>query len=364
MSSESPSLEPASSENSSSDAPDLSILVVCYKSLDLIGPTLYGVFERTEGCSFEVLLTDCSDDGTIEWVAKHYPEVRLIPTDQNLGFAAGNNFLAPHARGKRLLLLNPDVIVYDNAIGELYACSEELPEAGAWGGQTILPEGKIDPGAQQSTPTLGRLMLAAIGQEQRTIGGLSEDATGPQSVEGLSGAFLMIDRSRWDAMGGFDTGFFMYAEELDLCFRLRQAGHPLYMTPKAKITHLVGGGTAISPGRATSIARAKMHFLRKHRGQLVATAGGGLFWLAAVNRWLLSLVKKDQRAQLVGTASAAVARNPLAWWFGYPRTATSSSTPVQTTPSTAPNQGEPNQGEPNQGESDQRESGQRESSQP
>ena len=313
---------PEAGHQAASGPVQLSILIVCYRSIDLIGPTLQGVFEHTEGVDYEVLLTDCSDDGTEAWVAEHYPAVKIHPTGgRNLGFAAGNNFLARFARGNHLLLLNPDVLVRDNAIGELYRCAREHPGAGAWGGQTRLPDDRVDPGSQQSTPTLGRLALAALGQEKRTAGGLTADATGPQSVEGLSGAFLMIGRDTWQSVGGFDESFFMYAEELDLCYRLRQLGRPLLMTPQARIVHLVGSGSALNPRRATAIAKAKMHFLRKHRGTAYASIAAALYWLAAVNRVLHGaamggLIGRGRSGQLMRAHWPVVCR-PLSWVNGY-----------------------------------------------
>lgn len=300
---------------------DISILIVCYRSIDLIGPTLSGLFEFTDGCTYEVLLTDCSDDGTEAWVAEHYPQVKILPAGGNLGFAAGNNFLSQHASGEYLLLLNPDVIVDDNAIGSLFQCAKHHSDAGAWGGQTRLPDGTVDPGSQQSTPTLKRLALAAMGQEKRTVGGLSKDATGPESVEGLSGAFLMVRRQTWEALGGFDESFFMYAEELDLCYRIRQSGQQLLMTPDSRITHLVGGGSALNPRRATSIAKAKMHFLRKHRGKFYAMLAAILYWFAAANRVALGLVLGKilgrQRPGQLMAAHLPVLMNPASWVTGY-----------------------------------------------
>lgn len=306
-------------DSASSNEPDVSVLIVCYNSLELIGPTLEGVFRYTSDCTYEVLLVDCSGDGTLKWVAEHYPQVRLIENDRNLGFAKGNNFLAGHAKGRKLLLLNPDVIVHDNAIGELYKCSLAHPNAGAWGGQTRLPSGRVDPGSQQSTPTLARLALAAIGQERRTIGGLASDATEPASVEGLSGAFLLIDRDTWEEMGGFDTSFFMYAEELDLCYRLRQSGRDLIMTPKSEITHLVGGGSSLNSKRMTSIAKAKMHFLRKHRSGPYAALAGVLFWTTAANRTLAGWIGRSERSSLMRQAYSPLITHPRRWWSGYPK---------------------------------------------
>src|SRR5271156_2504812 len=92
---------------------DLSILMVCYKSRDLIADCLRGVYQHTTGCRFETLLVDCSNDGTAELVQREFPQVRVIDNDVNLGFASGNNFLAERAEGRYLLLLNPDTIVSD-----------------------------------------------------------------------------------------------------------------------------------------------------------------------------------------------------------------------------------------------------------
>ena len=120
-------------------------------------------------------------------------------------------------------------------------------------------------------------------------------------------------------MGGFDTTFFMYAEELDLCYRLRQSGRDLIMTPKAEITHLVGGGSALNPRRTTSIAKAKMHFLRKHRGNPYASAAGILFWLTACNRTLAGWLGRSDRSRLMKLADACAALAPaplVGWIFG------------------------------------------------
>src|SRR5689334_25209226 len=99
---------------------DLSILIVCYGSRQLIGDCLRSIYSHTSGCSFETLLVDCSNDGTMDFVKQEYPQVRVIDNSENLGFGAGNNFLAERAQGKYLVLLNPDTVVSDDSIGELY----------------------------------------------------------------------------------------------------------------------------------------------------------------------------------------------------------------------------------------------------
>lgn len=303
--------------------PDISVLIVCYRSKDLVLNTLQGLYEYTEGPTFEVLLTDCSRDGTEQAVAERFPAVRIISTPENLGFARGNNFLADHAKGHYLLLLNPDVEIDENAVGELYHCAKQIPSAGAWGGVTYLKNGRIDPGSCQSTPNLRRLCLSALGVERWTVGGLVPTETQPREVEALSGAFMMLSAKRWREMGGFDESFFMYAEELDLCYRLRQAGFPVVMTPKSRVIHLVGSGAGRSPKRLLAITRAKMHFLRKHRAPLIAALGGGLMWTAAVKKLIaakiLGTISGNERVREIADAYAATAFHPRDWWGGYSR---------------------------------------------
>ena len=307
----------------SENPPDISILIVCYRSKDLVLNALEGLYEHTQGCTFEVLLTDCSQDGTEQEVAERFPAVRIISAAENLGFARGNNFLADHAKGRYLLLLNPDVEISENAVGELYGCAEREPAAGAWGGVTYLKNGRVDAGSCQTTPNLRRLCLGFVGFERWTVGGLSPAETEPREVEALSGAFMMLSANRWLEMGGFDESFFMYAEELDLCYRLRKAGFPLVMTPKSRVIHLVGGGAGRSPKRLAAITRAKMHFLRKHRGPIVAALGGVLMWSAALKKVIaakiIGSVSGDERMREVSDAYAMTAFHPSEWWGGYSR---------------------------------------------
>ena len=308
--------------NSGDHRPDISVLIVCYESKDLVLNTLRGLFEHTRGCTFEVLLTDCSHDGTEQEVAKQFPTVRIFSAPENLGFARGNNFLARHAKGRFLLLLNPDVEIDENAVGELYLCAEQEPAAGGWGGLTYLRDGRVDPSSCQSTPNLRRLFLGVIGFEHWTRGGLSRTETRPREVEALSGAFMMLTAKLWQEMGGFDESFFMYAEELDLCYRLRRAGFPLVMTPKSQVIHLVGSGSGRSPKRIAAITRAKMHFLRKHRGTVIAALGGIFLWSTAMKKVIaakiLGSISRNKRLMEVSKAYAITAFHPRDWWGGYP----------------------------------------------
>ena len=108
-------------------------------------------------------MIDNSDDGTAEAVRERFPQVRGIDNHRNLGFGPGNNAAAARARGKYLLFLNPDTLLQDDAIGKLTAFARTHPEAGAWGGVCVLPDGQVDPGSCQVMPSFGAMAAALFG---------------------------------------------------------------------------------------------------------------------------------------------------------------------------------------------------------
>lgn len=300
---------------------DLSILIVCYKSRELIVNCLNGVYQHTSGCKYEVLLVDCSNDGTVDLVREQFPDTRIIMTTENLGYGKGNNFLAEHATGKYLLLLNPDVIVSDDAIGELYRTAIAFPEAGAVGGITKLLDGSHDPSCRQYVPTLFRLAAGAVGGGRFLNGGLANDATDASAVDTLSGAFMLVRRDAWEQAKGFDTTFFMYSEELDLCQRLRSLKWDIIMTPRARIIHLVGSGQKLSPRRILLITQSRMHFFRKYWRRPQVAIGGALVWLHATIRVAAAMIgttvtKSDHAVQLK-QAYKQIVFHPSMWWYGF-----------------------------------------------
>lgn len=302
---------------------DLSILIVCYKAKDLIADCLSGVYQYTTDCDYEVVLVDCSNDGTVDLVKAQFPQTRVIDNSENLGYGKGNNFLAEHSVGQYFLLLNPDVIVSDNSIGELYRTAVAMPQAGAVGGRTKLPDGSHDPGCRQFVPTLSRLALSAVGCGKFLNGALPDNATEAAEVETLSGAFMLVRRDAWEQLGGFDTSFFMYSEELDLCQRLKKQGWKVVMTPKAEIIHLVGSGQKQSPRRILLIAQSRMHFFRKFWSRPSVILGGFLVWLHASIRvagaTVAGLALGRDRAQGLKQAYAGIVFDPGSWWNGYQR---------------------------------------------
>lgn len=310
-------------------SPDVSILIVGYKTKDLVADCIRGLYEHTSGICFEVIFVDCSDDGSAEMLAKDFPQVRVIENNENLGFGRGNNLVAKHAQSDLLLLLNPDTLIRDNAIAQLFAFAQSKPDAGAWGGRTMLPDGRIDPGCFQTGPGLLTAFFRMIGLKALGLGGLSKGATQPGEVPILTGAYMMVRRDVWEKLGGFDESFFMYCEETDLCVRIRQAGYQIWMTPNSMITHLVGSGSADSPKRMLAMCKGAMHLDRKHFGAMHTLCEGLLRWTHSLSRYAVGVLLvpiKPAKSKSMRDKHRQVVFQPSQWWGGWGDPQTPSAT--------------------------------------
>lgn len=299
--------------------PEVSILIVAYNSAGFISECISSVIEHTRPGSFEILLTDNGKDGTERLVRETFPDVRVIPSQGNIGFGRGNNLLAEHARGRYLLLVNPDTRLVDPAIDRLLDFAKSTP-AGAWGGLTMYPDGSLDPGNFLTIPTLGSVVREALGRgksENRRVE--LENMQAPQPVPVLCGGFMMISREAWDRLGGFEPSFLLYAEEIDLFTRLGAAGYKVWLTPTSKIVHDVGSGNPYSAARLRFLFTGQMHYARRHWRTPRAQIAGFAYWLKAARRWFASaaagLLSAEHRARR--SAYDPIVLRPQIWWRGY-----------------------------------------------
>ena len=208
-----------------SDAdPAVSILIVAYNSADLIAACLDSIPPACTRHDYEILLVDNGDGSTEALVRSAYPDVRIVPSKGNVGFAAGNNWLASHARSDRFLILNPDMELKPGSIDALQDGAALHPDAGAWGGVTVDAEGMPDSGNAIAMPSMVEFASAALGRSivgNSKFKGVERDA----EVDVLIGGFVMFDRTAWEKAQGFDEGYFLYCEEVDLYYRLNRLGY-------------------------------------------------------------------------------------------------------------------------------------------
>jgi hypothetical protein len=230
---------------------DLSVCVVTWNARDDLRRCLQSLFESPRNISCEVIVIDnASTDESAKMVADEFPQARLIVNPTNAGFARANNQAIREARGKYVLLLNPDTIVHGEALERLVTWMEQHPDVGAAGPRLLNPDGSLQYSCR-AFPTLGAGFF-----RQTPLGSLFPgnrfvrqylmtdwDHTVEREVDWLSGAALMVRRDVLDSVGLLDEGFYMYCEDVDWCYRMRQHGWRVCYVPHAVITHAIGGSS-------------------------------------------------------------------------------------------------------------------------
>jgi GT2 family glycosyltransferase len=271
----------------------LSIVIINWNTRDLLQGCLTSIFASTLEMDYEVIVVDNdSSDGSQEMVLEHFPKVKLISNSSNPGFARANNQALKITRGKYILLLNPDTIVKQDAIGKLVEFLEATPGAGGVGARLLNGDGSLQMSAYPE-PTLfrefwrmfhfdGIYCYAAYPMDHWGL-------EGPQEVDILMGACLLIRKVSLDTVGLFDEDYFMYSEEVDLCARLKHAGWPLYWLPSAEVIHYGGQSTQqIAEEMFLQLYRAKILYFRKHRSKLAVLTYKSILFLAALGRLVLT----------------------------------------------------------------------------
>lgn len=253
---------------------DLSIIIVNYNTKDLLQQTLDSLFRNQPRCGFEVFVVDNhSSDGSCDMVKEMFPEVALIKNDENEGFSRANNRAIRASQGQYILLLNSDTVVLPGTLDTMFEFLEENPRVGAAGCKVVLPDGKLDLACRRSFPTPQNAMFQALGLSklfpksplfaQYNLTYLDEDETYP--VECIVGAFMMVRRETIEQVGLLDEAFFMYGEDIDWCYRIKQAGWEIYYYPRAKIIHYKGASSEKRRYRMIyEFHRAMLIFYRKY----------------------------------------------------------------------------------------------------
>ncbi len=277
-------------------AADVTVIVVSYNTRDLTLKCLATLYAETRQTAFRcVVIDNASEDGSADAVARAFPQVELIRSSENLGFARANNQVAARAETEWLLLLNPDTEIHDGAIDRLLAFARANPQAGITGGRTVFPDGslniascwmRITPWSAFCNATGLSSVFAGSGLfNPEGIGGWARDSV--REVDIVVGCFLMIPRALWNELGGFDLKYFMYGEEADLCLRARALGYRPMITPEAEIMHLVGAASgAFQARKYAMIAKARMTLIRDHWPGPLVPFGAAMLRLWAGSRAL------------------------------------------------------------------------------
>ncbi len=290
---------------------DVSILIVSYNVREYLEKCLTSIFQQPHTCTFDVIVVDnLSTDGSADGIAERFPQVHLIRSQTNLGFAGGNIAGLPHAKGRYILLLNPDTIVEAGSVDALVDFLDAHPNAAAAGSLLLNSDGSLQPSCFPF-PTPLRELWRLLHLDKLIPLALYRQAewerTKPRPVDVLQGTSLALRRTAIDQIGFLDDAFFMYSEEVDLCYRLHQAGWQLHWLPTSKVIHY-GGQSTRQAARSMflQLYRAKTQYFRKHYGagsvflyKIILTLAALLRLAAAPLVWLASPAKRIEQASLV-----------------------------------------------------------------
>jgi GT2 family glycosyltransferase len=229
----------------------VSIIILCWNDLKVITDCLRSIYASTHSTEFEIIVSDNgSTDGSIEFIHKEFPQVRVIENGVNLRFAKGNNVGIQASTGEYVLILNPDTIIHEGTLDKLVLYADKHPEGGAFGCRVLNSDGSYQ-ACIRPLPTIRSEWFLALGL--RPLGRLSEwfqpgeyegwKGDTERTVGWLAGCFILMRADLLKRLGGFDEQFFYYYEDTDLCRRVWEAGYPIMYTPDLSITHLGGQST-------------------------------------------------------------------------------------------------------------------------
>ena len=215
-----------------------------------------------------IVVDNASADGTPDAVAHAFPQVVLVRSAENLGFAGGTNLAASHAAGDFLLLLNPDASLTPGALSGLVRLLEEKPRAAAVGPALVYADGRHQDSAFRF-PGLAQvgLDLFPIPRLSRSrLNGRVPSAGAAVQIDHPLGACMLIRRRAWEDVGPLDEGYFMYVEEVDWCRRARRRGWEIWHAPRAVVRHRAGAATSQQPDAMfAQLWRSRLrYYLRFH----------------------------------------------------------------------------------------------------
>lgn len=279
---------------------DLSIIIVNWNSKAYLEQCIGSVLHWTRDLEFEIIVIDgASFDGCGEMLHRRFPHVRFIQSQYNVGFAKANNIAFRESRGQYLLFLNPDTELVSPAVNAMFDYIRHASNVGAVGCRLLNADKTVQTSCLQAFPTLLNQILDS--EFLRTLWPTSplwgnallfDTRITVGEVEGIVGACVMVERTLFEQVGLFSEDYFMYAEDLDLCYKIKQAGRTNYYLADATVVHFGGGSTEKSPSdwSIVMMRESVWRMLRKTRGNFYGSAYRLSTMLASVSRLMLLMI--------------------------------------------------------------------------
>ena len=307
---------------------DVSVIIVSYNTRDVTVQAVGSVLENAGALQVEVIVVDnASEDDSAKAVREAYPRARVISSGHNGGYGWGNNIGIAQARGRYVLVLNPDALMHAGTLEKAVAYLDAHLQVGILGAKVT-----YETGAQQSTlfrdlrlsHLFWRIAVPNQAIRETSLFGdqryASRGRDSIQDVEVVAGCFMMLPRLVIEQVGAMDDRFFMYSEESEWCWRVRRAGFVVRYHPDITITHYGAVSTGeSSPWKSKEIAKGHILYLRFTRSPAVAWLGTILMWLGEALRGVvlipLFLIGRKRAAMEIwkarmGLLSRALLRQP------------------------------------------------------
>lgn len=269
---------------------DLTISIVNHKHRDLLGSLLDSIHALTQRVSYETYVVDnAPGDGSADMVRTRFPWVHLICNEQPQGFAANNNLVLQRGQGRYLILLNDDMLLCNDALDRMVAFMDANPDVGAAGCKLLNKDGTLQRSCWRGFPSPRTLLIDLFYLSKwlpqlpwvRDFEATMQDTREPMEVDYLLGACMIVRREVLDQAGLLDESFFMFLEETDWCYRIKENGWRIVWTPEGKIIHYGQQSVSRDPPRfIPMLYRNYCRFTRKH---------GSRRWKMAVLKSIIAL---------------------------------------------------------------------------
>jgi GT2 family glycosyltransferase len=284
--------------------PVVSALVVSYNTKDLLLQCLQSFFATADIPVEAVVVDNDSSDGSAAAVTDEFPQATVLVQSKNLGYGRAANIGLERCQGRFVLLLGSDVTLEPQSVGKLADFLLTRPDAGAVGPRVLLPDGGLDPDSRRAFPIPSTLFYRTIGLNRlfpksprfgrHNMGHVPE--TEVHEMDAGTGACLMLRAAALDRVGFFDPRYFMFGEDIDLCYRLKLGGWKVFYLPSATATHHI---TPAAPEMQRQMSyerhRSMWTYHFKHHAEDVSAFGNGLVWAQIWGRWAAHRVKDAVR---------------------------------------------------------------------
>jgi len=250
---------------------DLSVVIVNYETFELTKNTVSSILDYSYPFSVEVIVVDsASSDDSLAKLKEHFKnKVKFISSEVNRGFAYANNLALGVTDSRYVLLLNSDTVVWKDTLSNIYSYMENHPDTGACGCRVLLKDGSLDKACKRSFPNVKNSFFRLFHIPSKSMDNNynldSLDDGGVFEIDCLTGAFIFMRKEAVDEVGFLDESFFMYGEDIDLCFRIKQEGWKIIYYGKNCITHFKGSSSKKQRSKLIyEFYRAMYIYYKKH----------------------------------------------------------------------------------------------------